>query len=165
MFCKLQDEEDDEEETFLPLMSTADGIAIIPSITVEDAQWETIETVIVNGHDVEKDVGIILDDTIKNLTPRFHFQCRLRRRAMSRNGAKNASLDDNDDDDEMSASFTERFWTGLEGILTRLKCSKFIKSLNMVTVCDRVDEVSRKLFPIMFLLLNFVYWVSYIYIM
>ena len=146
-------------------MSTADGIAVIPSIIVQDTQWETIETVITNGHDVEKDVGIILDDAIKNLTPRFRFQCRLRRRAMSRNGAKNAESSDDNDDDDISASFTERFWTGLEGILTRLKCSKFIKSLNMVTVCDRVDEVSRKLFPIMFLLLNFVYWVSYIYIM
>ena len=160
----MQDEEEEEDDTFLPLMSTADGdIAVIPSITVEDSQWETIQTtLVVNGQDVEKDVGIILDDTVNHSTPRFRFQCRLRRRAMSRNAAKNASLDDGD---EMSTSCSERFWSGLELILTRLKCSKFIKSLNMVTVCDRVDEVSRKFFPIMFLLLNFVYWVAYIYIM
>jgi hypothetical protein len=142
-------------------MSTADGIAVIPSITVEDTQWETIETVITNGQDIEKDVGIILGDTVKNLNARFRFQCRLRRRAASRNGRRSESFDDVDE----STSCAERFWGGLEVILTKLKCSKFIKSLNMVTVCDRVDEVSRKFFPIMFLLLNLVYWVSYIYIM
>ncbi len=99
--------------------------------------------------DNEKDAGIILGDGNGNsASPRYRFN---RRRIKS---VKSVEV-----------AFSERFWNSIESILVWFKCWRFFKSLNMSVVCERVDEVSRKFFPIMFLILNFVYWVSYIYIL
>ena len=125
----------------------------IPTIVVEDDhhhQWETIETVVVNGQEVDDndvDAGVILDDGVKKASQNERRKRRFR------------VFDDD------RASFFESFWSNVESCLIHFRCWRFFKSLNVSIVCDRVDAVSRKFFPIMFILINFVYWISYIYIL
>ena len=160
----MDDDDDDEEEAeaFMPTKANArkqtsdvtnkdSNAAKLPAVMADDDhhQWETIETVVVNGQDVDVDAGVILgDDGNKSASKR---RCRKRRFRCV------------DVDDEPTCF--ESFWGGVEAILIQFRCWRFFKSLNMSVICDRVDEVSRKFFPIMFILLNFVYWVSYIYIL
>ena len=167
------DTDEEEEETFMPVAKNAnnaanvaqesnadDAVAKIPSIVVEDDhhQWETIETVVLNSqdgdaNDVDVDAGVILDDGVKKTSQIQNARRQRRFRVFY------------DDDDDDGTSCFNGFWQNVEALLIHFRCCKFFKSLNVANVCDRLDEVSRKFFPIMFLLINFVYWVSYLYIL
>ena len=73
----MDDDDDDEEEAeaFMPTKANArkptsditnkdSNAAKLPAVMADDDhhQWETIETVVVNGQDVDVDAGVILGD-------------------------------------------------------------------------------------------------------
>jgi hypothetical protein len=91
-------DDDEEDEAFLPDDVKRDASNVkVPSIVIDDDhhQWETIETVVINGQDIDVDAGVILGDDDKKPTPKR----RLRR------GFK--SVGDGD------PSFFETFWCRL----------------------------------------------------
>ena len=61
----------------------------------------------------------------------------------------------------------DQFWDYVESILNRFRWS--IKTAevyrNSSSVFNKVDKYAGRLFPLTFLLLNFIYWSSYMYIL
>ena len=71
---------------------------------------------------------------------------------------------------ELKETWVDRCWACLEALVKCITCSrKPIRSMeifkNTACVFNQVDMWSRRLFPLSFLMINFLYWSFYVYIM
>ena len=71
---------------------------------------------------------------------------------------------------EMNVTWVDRCTGCLEGLVKCITCSRRpIRSMeifkNTACVFNQVDMWSRRLFPLSFLMINFLYWSFYVYIM
>merc|ERR1711971_589649 len=107
------------------------------SPTHEQQQWETIETMVFNGNEStlvrREPETITLSDIV-----------------------------------ELKETWVDRCWACLEGLVKCITCSRRpIRSMeifkNTACVFNQVDMWSRRLFPLSFLMINFLYWSFYVY--
>ena len=71
---------------------------------------------------------------------------------------------------EMKVTWVDRCWDCLEGFVKCVTCSRRpIRSMeifkNTACVFNQVDKWARRIFPISFLMINFLYWTFYVYIL
>ena len=71
---------------------------------------------------------------------------------------------------ELKETWVDRCWACLEALVKCITCSRRpIRSMeifkNTACVFNQVDMWSRRLFPLSFLMINFLYWLFYVYIM
>ena len=69
---------------------------------------------------------------------------------------------------ELKETWVDRCWACLEGLVKCITCSRRpIRSMeifkNTACVFNQVDMWSRLLFPLSFVMINFLYWFAFIY--
>ena len=111
----------------------------IPGKDDDNDEWQTIETT------------VVYDSGVKETFLEPDFDCL-------------EELQNQND-----PSFTEKFWECIVNTFLKLCCCTSSIEPNELTkylsfVLDNVDHVSSRMFPAVFLLINVIYWTTYVYI-
>jgi len=109
-----------------------------------DNNWETIETTVMHPHNGSQETYTRTRATTHQSNPAIN------------------SIDIMTDEGTF-----EQFWECIESLMLRFRFSIKTKEVyrNSILVFNRVDKWAGRLFPLTFLMLNFIYWSSYMYIL
>jgi len=87
-------------------MKSSKTKGLITDTVQEDSKWETIETTVLNGHEIEQDAGVILDDRHSESKSSKKIQLGgCMRRSLSRKLSETKHCDG-------QTTCSEQFWTG-----------------------------------------------------